>query len=40
MATIGFHLEAPVVFLDGWHEDFESYEEAVSCFARAAAGGY
>ena len=26
--------------LDGWHEDFESYEEAVSCFARAASGGY
>lgn len=28
------------VFLDGWHQDFDSYEEAVSCFVRAVAGGY
>ena len=28
------------VFLDGWHQDFDSYEEALSCFTRAAAGHY
>ena len=29
------------VFLGGgWHEDFDSYEEALRCFTRAAAGDY
>ena len=28
------------VLLDGWHEDFESYEEAVRCFTLAATGQY
>ena len=29
-----------VVFLDGWHQDFDSYEQAVRCFTLAATGHY
>ncbi len=28
------------VFLDGWHQDFDSYEEALRCFTLAASGHY
>lgn len=28
------------VFLDGWHQDFDSYERAVRCFTLAATGHY
>lgn len=28
------------VFLDGWHQDFDSYEKAVSCFILAVSGSY
>jgi hypothetical protein len=28
------------VFLDGWHQDFDSYEDAARCFALAASGRY
>jgi hypothetical protein len=28
------------VFLDGWHQDFDSYEEAVRCFTLAVSGHY
>ncbi len=28
------------VFLDGWHQDFETYQEAVRCFALAVSGHY
>ncbi|MBI3476413.1 MAG: hypothetical protein HY010_11825 [Acidobacteria bacterium] len=28
------------VFLDGWHQDFDTYQEAVRCFALAVSGHY
>ena len=28
------------VLLDGWHQDFDSYEQAVRCFTLAVAGHY
>ena len=28
------------VFLDGWHQDFVTYQEAVRCFALAVSGHY
>ena len=28
------------VFLDGWHQDFDSYEEAVRCFTFGVSGAY
>lgn len=28
------------IVLDGWREDFDSYEDALMCFTSAASGGY